>query len=148
MNGGADQRLWKVLPSTTLSLKILIKESSRRSSSQWFPTVAFIAFCPHHQLLLLTVLTMIGSPMGFSFDSALCTLPTACKPLGSEECTMALSAQFTTNCWMQSFQGYFIEPLVFQVELGHFSESSLVHSHYSSLSHNMTFKGEDFLLYM
>ena len=66
----------------------------QRSSSQWFPTVTFITFCQHHELLLLTVLTNNDRVShGFLFLTVPCV---PCQQLASllekEEFTVALSA--------------------------------------------------------
>lgn len=69
--------------------------------------------------------------MGFSFLTVPCVpCQQLANPLENEECTMALSAQFTTEALLKYslFKVILYSHLVLQLELGHFSESSLVNS--------------------
>ena len=131
LNGGADQRLWKVLPSTTLSLKIMIKESSPKKFQPVVPNNGFYRFLSAPSAASVDCANNDRVSHGFLFvDSALCTLPTACKPLGEWRVhDGSLSTVHNEALLKYSlFKVILYSHLVLQLELGHFSESSLVHS--------------------
>ena len=98
LNGGADQRLWKVLPSTTLSLKILIKESSPKKFQSVVPNSGFYRFLSAPSAASVDCANNDRVSHGFLFLTVPCVpCQQLANPLESEEGTMALTAQFTTE---------------------------------------------------
>lgn len=115
----------------TLNLKIPIKGSSPKKFQSMVPNSGFYRFLSTPSAASVDCANSDRVSHGFLFLTVPCVpCQQLASPLENEECIIALSAQFTTEALLRHsfFQVILYSYLVLQLELGHFSESSLVHS--------------------